>query len=471
MAFNWEAGLSALGQAVSQTVGVLAIEEQRASLSRETMQLADQLANERESRGRAESHTYAMEQQGARLAAEEPHRKATTESLLSGTRLAEEEAGRKRAAIGGGSTGAGDGSYDAAVRTAEGGVDANGRPIANKLGSGAFGPYQFMPGTWAEMRKQDPSLPEDMTKATPEQHKAAFDRFTAGNATALQKAGLEATPGNLYLAHRFGAGGAEKVIKADAKTPLSDVLPVEWQKQNPDMQGKTAGDFRRFADEKMKGVTTASSVDPITADINRVSQYDPKAALEGRIRQAEIGVRREEAQKDRDFRASETDKHIAFEIRKAQRLMPMEGGMMGAIDMDGNVRPITGPDGKPYTGFVDKERQSALQSALNGLSKQGEELTRLYATEMREGQARLKEALNPANAIGKKDAGKEERDYIESIKADFERRIGAINGQTNSIIDELMGKVKPRNRNDTRPPLGSFRLGSSVETPLLQQPL
>lgn len=147
----------------------------------------------------------------------------------------------------------GDQSYASAVRGLE---SRGGRMVPNELGSGAFGPYQFMPKTWADVRGANPALglPEDMTQATPEQHASAFQQFTAGNAAALQKAGIPPTPDNLYLAHRFGAEGAAAVVKANPDTPLAQILPLDWQAQNPDMRGQTAGGFRRLAAERMQGV-------------------------------------------------------------------------------------------------------------------------------------------------------------------------------------------------------------------------
>lgn len=145
------------------------------------------------------------------------------------------------------------GDYDGRVRGIE---SRGGQMIYNEQGSGAYGPYQFMPETWGAVRAAAPQLglPEDMTRASPQHHAAAFQAFTAMNARALQQAGAQPTPGNLYLAHRFGPKGALAVLAADPNTPLEQVLPPDWQRQNPDMRGQTAGGFRRLAAERMQGV-------------------------------------------------------------------------------------------------------------------------------------------------------------------------------------------------------------------------
>jgi hypothetical protein len=146
------------------------------------------------------------------------------------------------------------GDYDRRLAGYEGGTNKGGM-IFNELGSGAFGPYQFMPGTWADVRAKNPNLnlPADMTQATREQHDAAHGAFKGANAAMLQAAGLQPTPENLYLAHRFGAAGAVNLLRADPNKLLSEVLPVEWQRQNPDMRGQTVGGFQRLATERMGG--------------------------------------------------------------------------------------------------------------------------------------------------------------------------------------------------------------------------
>lgn len=65
MAFNIERGLAAMGEAVGKVAGDALLDQQRAELQKESMILANQLASERESKGRAEAHGYDMEKQTA----------------------------------------------------------------------------------------------------------------------------------------------------------------------------------------------------------------------------------------------------------------------------------------------------------------------------------------------------------------------------------------------------------------------
>lgn len=136
----------------------------------------------------------------------------------------------------------GQGTYTAKVA----GSESGGRyDIANGMGSGAYGKYQFMPDTWAGVAKAHPDLglPFNMKQATPDQQEAAMKAFTADNAGSLKAGGFDPNPANLYLAHRFGTAGAGKVLSADPNTPVASLFPPVWAQQNPDMQGKTVGQF------------------------------------------------------------------------------------------------------------------------------------------------------------------------------------------------------------------------------------
>lgn len=299
MAFEFDRGLAAFGESVARTAGAMSLEAMRADLEMDRTKLANEMALQRESLGRKESHANAKELQDTRLAAEAPERDArvgltkaqTTASETNvGVAKANEERTQRGIAVARGLGNGGGDSYETRVARHESG----GKMTSNELGSGAFGPYQFMPGTWAEVRKADPSLPEDMRQATPEQHKAAFQRFTEGNAAALQKAGVEATPANLYLAHRFGAGGATKLLGADEKARLADILPPDWQRQNPDMQGQTVGSFKRLAEERMKGVSLGGgdtpAADPTYSAL--VESGDLKGAAEYKLRRDQEQAKR-----------------------------------------------------------------------------------------------------------------------------------------------------------------------------------
>lgn len=314
--FDVGAGLADAGKTVANYAGVLGVESLRASLEEGRLKLANEMATDRESRGRAEAAGYDEAKQKRQQDFDRPGQeasiglaKAQTEASRSGAAIAQKKDARVEAGINAGGGSVPD-SYEKAITAAE---SRGGKMIPNELGSGAYGPYQFMPQTWQDVRSKNPelNLPEDMKQATPEQHKAAFGRFTTKNAEALQRAGIEPTAANLYLAHRFGAAGAEKVAKAGDETPLGSILPPEWQQQNPDMRGQTVGSFKRLADERMKGVTldsggTAGEMPAdmrksrealrVAGELDKVAELDMRWAQEQNKRSAPTAGERERAE-------------------------------------------------------------------------------------------------------------------------------------------------------------------------------
>lgn len=78
--------------------------------------------------------------------------------------------------------------------------------------STAFGQFGITAPAYADARRRDPSLPEDITKATAEQQTRAQNIITDNNASFLQKRGVEPTPGVLAAAHFTGANGLHKYL-------------------------------------------------------------------------------------------------------------------------------------------------------------------------------------------------------------------------------------------------------------------
>lgn len=139
------------------------------------------------------------------------------------------------------------------VRTESGGTANATNDLSSALGAG-----QFLRKTWlamlaryrpdltgtpdelAEMRK-DPKLSAEMVEA-----------YAAENAKRLVRAGHEATPGNIYLAHFAGPSGALKVLGADPAASARSVLGDDAVTSNPFLEKMTIGDLRSWADRKMR---------------------------------------------------------------------------------------------------------------------------------------------------------------------------------------------------------------------------
>jgi hypothetical protein len=83
---------------------------------------------------------------------------------------------------------------------------------------------------------------------------ALEQRFRTDNIASLTSAGIQPTPGNTYLAHFLGAGGARSVLGADPNTPVSQLLSPDAIAANKSvLEGKTAGDIAAWAANKFSG--------------------------------------------------------------------------------------------------------------------------------------------------------------------------------------------------------------------------
>lgn len=130
-------------------------------------------------------------------------------------------------------------------------VESGGDPNAAASGSSAKGLFQFTSPTWAQYGKGDPLDPAASADAGA--------RLLKDNAGALAKGGYDASPGNIYLSHFAGAGGAAKVLGADPSAPVSDILGAAAVKANPFLANMTAADLRSWADRKMGGQSATAA--------------------------------------------------------------------------------------------------------------------------------------------------------------------------------------------------------------------
>jgi len=97
-------------------------------------------------------------------------------------------------------------AYNASIAQQESGGNPNiGFHDRNK--SSAYGPYGMTTGAYTDARRVNPSLPEDITKANPEQLTQAQNAFTQQNAGYLKNYGVPVNESTLSAAHLLGAKG------------------------------------------------------------------------------------------------------------------------------------------------------------------------------------------------------------------------------------------------------------------------
>ena len=128
--------------------------------------------------------------------------------------------------------------------------ESGGNPNARNQRSSATGLFQFTDDTWREFAQANPRRFEGMTdeqilaaRTDPALSREAAEWYARRNAMILGTAGLQPTPTNLALAHRFGGQGAIAILKADPSALVADVVPDGQRvlEANPDLRGITAG--------------------------------------------------------------------------------------------------------------------------------------------------------------------------------------------------------------------------------------
>lgn len=147
------------------------------------------------------------------------------------------------------------------IANAESGGLADPYQTGNLAGaSSAFGRYQFTRGTWIDTyRKLNPGTRESdkqiwAKRTNPALQDRLMVKLTQDNAAGLRRAGLPVNDATLYLAHFAGLGGATKLLRADANTPVERVLKEDQIDANASiLSGRTVGQVAQWAAGKMSG--------------------------------------------------------------------------------------------------------------------------------------------------------------------------------------------------------------------------
>lgn len=128
-------------------------------------------------------------------------------------------------------------------------VESGFNPQAAAGTSSARGLFQITGPTWKQYSQGGNPL-------DPAANADTAARLTAANVAALKAGGIEPSPGNLYLAHFAGAGGARQVLGADPSARVADVLGPQVVKANPFLANMTTADLSNWASRKMGGASS-----------------------------------------------------------------------------------------------------------------------------------------------------------------------------------------------------------------------
>lgn len=216
-------------------------------------------------------------------------------------------------------------------------IESGGRSDA-KNASGAAGLHQFMPGTWLGLvKKHRPDLAEGKSdkeilalREDPQVSSYFAEIYTRENARVLQRDNIDASPGNLYLAHFLGPGGARTMISADPNLPADQVNPAaakanpyvfyhKGDNGQPDRKmPKTVGEIINWAHGKMGSSAVMTDWSRTLSNI----PYDQKIAI------AQDGMAALVAQ-DTAARQAQAD---AYDAAVNQRELDVEAGEYGLAD-------------------------------------------------------------------------------------------------------------------------------------------
>jgi hypothetical protein len=131
-------------------------------------------------------------------------------------------------------------TYNASIAQQESGANPN-IGFHDRTKSTAFGPYGMTTAAWQDARRRDPSLPEDITKATPAQLTAGQTGYTQENAGYLKNYGVPVNQNTLSAAHFLGAKGLSDYMKTGYISPQAAAANGGEENVRRIVQGRLGG--------------------------------------------------------------------------------------------------------------------------------------------------------------------------------------------------------------------------------------
>lgn len=127
-------------------------------------------------------------------------------------------------------------------------------PTAKNRRSSAYGLFQVTDDTWKQYGG-DPAKRRDLQ----ENLRVGLDVISSNRDTFIRQFGREPAPGELYTMHFLGRTGGPKLLRADPSLPVASVVSPRVLKANPEIKGKTVGEFIASMQQKMGAPKTAAT--------------------------------------------------------------------------------------------------------------------------------------------------------------------------------------------------------------------
>ncbi|MQQ10635.1 peptidoglycan DD-metalloendopeptidase family protein [Epibacterium sp. SM1979] len=149
-------------------------------------------------------------------------------------------------------------------------VESAGNARAKNSRSSATGLGQFISSTWLRMMgTYRPDLAQSLSREEllelrfdPDLSRAMVTNLARENEAVLRAAGLNISPGRLYLAHFLGAKGAVVALRADPEASVLDTMGANVVEANPFLKGWTNAQMAAWADRKLSVLGQASAPVP-----------------------------------------------------------------------------------------------------------------------------------------------------------------------------------------------------------------
>lgn len=256
-------------------------------------------------------------------------------------------------------------------------LESGGKADAKNPRSSATGAAQFISDTWLRVAGQyAPQQVAGKSRAEilemrkdPAMAKLMAEAYAKENARFLFQSGLPVTEETVYMAHRFGPGGAAKILRAPPETQLASLVSPQVLQANPDLRGKSVADLsashaRRAGEQPAAGgsggggstgtmpalvVTGRTSAEALRDHARTVPNVLLRKTLENRADKLEAQAEQDRRQYEREMTDRIWEKVGAAEgrARPANILTPDElafardNKMLGEIDAE-QLRKLKG---------------------------------------------------------------------------------------------------------------------------------
>lgn len=286
------------------------------------------------------------------------------------------------------STAASSSGVDPAYMTRLAMVENGGKVEGGSPLSSAQGPFQFLSGTAKQYGLANPNDPAASADAAA--------RLTLDNKTALTNAlGREPTPGELYLAHQQGAGGAIKLLQ-NPNAPVESVIGAQAARNNAATPGMTAGQFANKWMGKFGDI--AQTVDPNQKNIIDAQADSPAAPMAFADTQPPAGAAPSQAAQNPAAVPAATQPAQSASMAKIAPLISLASS------------PYASPATKQIAGVLLSSQLSAIQKAndpMTALDRQSKILAIKKAQQDLDGQGKFA-------VIGEDNMGRKQYGFVDS---------------------------------------------------------